>query len=262
MRSGERGWVATFYGEHVSAIRAFQSLVIVLIVWEILGRTLWLHSPAIAAPSDIVKSGYDEALSGTLWRNVTISGEEFFIGFALACIFGVALGVLAGTSDAVNDYIDPWLSAIYATPTFALAPIFILWLGIGIESKVAVVFLLAIFPIVINTAVGIRSADQTLVEVARSFRASQWQIFRKVLIPCALPFIVSGIRLGIGRGVIGIVAGEFFGSLGGLGYQILLASQQFDPASLFVALIILAGFGVLSVTLLQAFERRLTPWRR
>src|SRR6185503_6057769 len=153
-------------------------------------------------------------------------------GFAVAAVFGISLGIAIASSDAVRDFVDPWVSAVYATPTVALAPMFIFIFGIDAPSKMAVVFLLAVFPIVINTATGIRSTDQIYIEAARSFSASRAQIFAKVLIPSALPFIVAGLRLGIGRGLVGVVVGELFGARAGLGFLILTSSQTFDTAGL------------------------------
>ncbi|MBV9169702.1 MAG: ABC transporter permease subunit, partial [Chloroflexi bacterium] len=133
--------------------------------------------------------------------------------------------------------------------------------GIDSASKVAVVFLLAVFPIVINTATGIRSTDQVYVDAARSFCANRWQIFSKVLIPSALPFIVAGLRLGIGRGLVGVVIGEFIGARAGLGYMIFRSSQGFEIDAMWVGVFLLAGTGVVSVIVLQKVERRMAPWR-
>src|SRR5207253_3055685 len=157
-----------------------------------------------------------------------VSLNEFIVGFAVAAVVGVSLGIAIATSDRVRDFVDPWVSAVYATPTVALAPMFIFIFGIDAPSKMAVVFLLAVFPIVINTATGIRSTDQIYVEAARSFSASSPQIFSMVLNPSALPFIVAGLRLGIGPVLVGVVIGEFIGARAGLGYLIFRSSQGFQ----------------------------------
>jgi len=138
---------------------------------------------------------------------------------------------------------------------------FIFMFGIDAASKVAVVFLLAVFPIVINTATGMRSTEQVYIEAARSFGANRRQIFMKVLIPSALPFIVAGLRLGIGRGLVGVVVGEFIGARAGLGYLIFRSSQGFAIDAMWVGVFLLAGTGVISVIVLQNVERRLAPWR-
>jgi NitT/TauT family transport system permease protein len=250
-----------WYRAHASMVRGLLSLVVVGLAWELAGRSgRW---PLILAPlSEIWAKFLQLAASGELGRHILVSLDEFIVGFAVAAIFGIALGIAIATSDAVRDIVDPWVSAVYATPTVALAPMFIFIFGIDSASKMAVVFLLALFPIVINTATGIRQTDQVYIEAARSFSANRWQIFSKVLIPSALPFIVAGLRLGIGRGLVGVVVGEFIGARAGLGYMIFRSSQGFEIDAMWVGVFLLAGTGVLSVILLQKVERRLAPWRQ
>src|ERR687883_174901 len=161
-----------WYRSHASTVRGLLSLLVVGLVWEIAGRTgRW---PLILAPlSDIWAKFVQLAASGELSRHILVSLNEFIVGFAVAAVFGIALGIAIATSDAVRDVVDPWVSAIYATPTVALAPLFIFIFGIDAASKMAVVFLLAVFPVVINTATGIRQTDQVYIEAARSFSASR-----------------------------------------------------------------------------------------
>ena len=250
-----------WYRAHMSTVRGLLSLVIVGLVWEIAGRSgRW---PLILAPiSDIWAKFLQLTATGELTRHVLVSLNEFFVGFAIAAVLGILLGIAIASSDAVKDFIDPWVSAVYATPTVALAPLFIFMFGIDAPSKMAVVFLLAIFPVVINTATGIRATDQVYIEAARSFSASRGQIFTKVLIPSALPFIVAGLRLGIGRGLVGVVVGEFIGARAGLGYLIFRSSQAFQIDAMWVGVFLLAGTGVLAVIVLQKVERRMAPWRQ
>ena len=250
-----------WYREHASTVRGLLSLLVVGIVWEIAGRTgRW---PLVLAPiSDIWVKFLQLAASGELQRHVLVSLNEFLVGFVIAAVLGVLLGIAIASSDTVRDFVDPWVSAVYATPTVALAPLFIFMFGIDAPSKMAVVFLLAIFPIVINTSTGMRSTDRIYIEAARSFGASRSQIFSKVLIPSALPFIVAGLRLGIGRGLVGVVIGEFIGARAGLGYLIFRSSQAFQIDAMWVGVFLLAGTGVLAVIILQNVERRMAPWRQ
>jgi len=250
-----------WYRAHASTVRGLVSLLIVGLIWEVAGRSgRW---PLILAPlSDIWASFVRLAGSGELMRHALVSLNEFFVGFAVAALLGVSLGIAIASSDAIRDFVDPWVSAVYATPTVALAPLFIFIFGIDAPSKMAVVFLLAVFPIVINTATGIRSTDQIYIEAARSFSANRAQIFSKVLIPSALPFIVAGLRLGIGRGLVGVVVGEFIGARAGLGFLIFRSSQGFQIDAMWVGVFLLAGTGVLAVILLQKVERRMAPWRQ
>lgn len=250
-----------WYRAHASTVRGLLSLVIVGLVWEIAGRSgRW---PLILAPiSDIWIKFLQLTSTGELQRHIMVSLNEFFVGFTIAAVLGILLGITIASSETAKDFIDPWVSAVYATPTVALAPLFIFMFGIDAPSKMAVVFLLAVFPVVINTATGIRSTDQIYIEAARSFSASRAQIFTKVLIPSALPFIVAGLRLGIGRGLVGVVVGEFIGARAGLGYLIFRSSQAFQIDAMWVGVFVLAGTGVLAVMVLQRVERRMAPWRQ
>ncbi len=250
-----------WYRAHASTVRGLASLLVVAAVWEIAGRSgRW---PLILAPISEIFARFGQlALSGELWGDIGVSLNEFVVGFAIAAVVGIVLGIITATSDVARDVIDPWVSAVYATPTVALAPLFIFVFGIDAPSKMAVVFLLAVFPIVINTTTGIRSTDQVYIEAARSFSANRLQIFTKVLIPSALPFIVAGLRLGIGRGLVGVVVGEFIGARAGLGYLIFKSSQAFQIDAMWAGVFLLAGTGVLAVLILQRVERRMAPWRR
>ena len=249
-----------WYRENTSMARAATSFIVVGVIWEIVGQSgQW---PLVMVPlSSIFASFWKMLVGGQLWRHISVSSLEFIWGFLLAGVVGITLGIAIATNEVVRDFVDPWISALYSTPTVALAPLFIVVFGIDMPSKIAVVFLLAVFPIVINTATGIRSTDQVYLEAARSFCASRNQIFTKVLIPSALPFIVAGLRLGVGRGLVGVVVGELFGARAGLGFLVLTSSQLFDTAGLWVGVFILAGTGILAVVILQKVERRLAPWR-
>ncbi len=241
--------------------RVLASVVAVAAAWEIITRTVFTNPLIIVPLSRVGEKTLALALSGALWRDIYTSLSEFAIGFAIAAAVGITIGTLMAVSDAVHDFLTVWVSALYATPTVAVAPIFIIWFGIGWESKIAVAALLAVFPIIINTEAGIRACDRHWLEVARAFQATGFQTFRMVLVPAALPFIVAGLRLAVGRALVGVVVAEFFGARSGLGLLILLSSQVFDTAALFMGVVILAGFGAVMVSLLSTLERRLAPWR-
>lgn len=251
---------ATFYGRHTTFCRGLGSLLVGGLLWEAAAR--WINSPLIVVPpSRVFRTFATLVATGELRTHVYVSAQEFVLGFGLAAVVGILVGALIGVSDVARDVLDPWLSALYATPVVAFAPLFVIWLGIDLASKVAVAFLLAALPVIINTSTGIRTADQTFIDVARSFAATRRHIFVKILLPNALPFIIAGLRLGVGRAIIGIVVGEFFGARAGLGYMILNSAQLFDTSGLFVATVILAVTGMVSVFGLQALERHLAPWR-
>jgi NitT/TauT family transport system permease protein len=255
-RRGSKLW-----RNHHAAIRGTYSVILALIAWELIGRYA-LTSKLMFAPLSAVLAELAQLwATGELERHMLVSFTALALGFAIAAVVGVAIGSLIGISDAVGEHLDPLINALYATPLVALSPILILALGIGPASKVAIVFMLAVFPILINTTVGIKSTDEHLIEAARSFAASRLDIFRRVLLPSALPFIVAGLRLGIGRGLVGIFIGELFGAREGLGYLISLSGQTFDVPGMFVGVLILATTGVVCVAAFEYIERRIAPWR-
>jgi NitT/TauT family transport system permease protein len=244
-----------------SAVRGVLSVLAAAAIWEIAGRT-FLSNPLFFAPlSAVIAKMISLWQTGTLETDILVSAQEFLIGFVLASIAGIAIGVLMASSKAVCELIDPWVSMLYATPFVALAPLLTLWLGIGMAAHIAVVFIVVIFPVLINTHAGLANSDRDLIEVGRSYGANQRQIFTKIRFPGALPFIVAGLRQGIARGLTGVVVAELFGSHAGLGYLILISGQQFDPAGLFVGILLFAIVGVGAVEAVRIVERRIAPWR-
>ena len=253
--------LARLYRQYRAAIRAVYSVITALLIWELIGRYV-LTSKLMFAPVSAVLVEFAKLWStGELQRHMLVSFTALAAGFVIATVVGVAVGSLIAMSEAVGEHLDPLINALYATPLIALSPILIMALGIGPASKVAIVFLLAVFPILINTTAGIRSTDENLIEAARSFSASRGEIFRLVLLPAALPFIVAGLRLAIGRGLVGIFIGELFGAREGLGYLISISGQTFDVPGMFVGVLVLAAAGVISVAALEYLERKIAPWR-
>ena len=255
--------------EHYLLQRAVRSngLIIVIAIVFLIGFLQFLAVVVVRdplflpAPSEVLSTAIKLANSGKLGTDITVSLEEAGIGFGIASIVGVSLGAIMARFRLFGRFVRPCISAANATPIIALGPLFILWFGLGLLAKVAVVFSICIFPIIINTNKGLTSAPDNLVEVTRSFGANNWQIFKKILFPSALPMIVAGERLAAALSLIGVVVAEFFGSSAGLGYLIFNASQTFATASLFVGIAILAGVGIVVVECLALMERRLAPWR-
>jgi NitT/TauT family transport system permease protein len=232
-----------------------------MVLWEFVARIL-VKNPLFFAPLTAVWGRTIELwLGGELQVHIWTSSQEFILGFLLACFVGIMFGVVMASSVIVRDFCDPWVSMLYSTPIIALGPLFILWFGIGVISKVAVIFIVAVFPILINTFAGLATTDRNLIEVARSFGSSPTQIFTKVRFPSALPFIIAGLRLGVARGLVGVVVAELFGAKEGLGWLIMISAQTFDTAGLFVGVFILAASGVVTVEIIKLIERRLAPWR-
>jgi NitT/TauT family transport system permease protein len=241
--------------------RPLISLVVVLLAWELLGRFVLTNRLFFVPVSSVAEALVSMAADGTLLLHISASFRSVLFGMALAIVVGVAFGVLLGTSRTVSDYTEVYLNALYATPLVAIAPLLILWLGIGIASKIAVVFLISVFPIVISTASGVRNVDRHFIDVARAFGGKRRQIVAKVLMPAALPFLLTGIRLAIGRAIVGVVVGELFGANAGLGYLIYTSGQTFDVPALFAGIVCLAFGGVSLTWALQALERRVVRWK-
>jgi NitT/TauT family transport system permease protein len=237
-------------------------------VWQLfydsLARTVYFHAFAIehffVSPWQVAESFVELYQSGELVRNCYFSFLEFFYGFFLAVVVGVPFGFLMATRDKLNNFLDPWVSCIYATPLVALAPIMVVWFGLGIFPTSVVVFLGAVFPILLNTYTGIKSVRQNLIDVVRAFGGSRRQVFFKVMIPDATPPIIAGMRLAVGRAVIGVVVGELFGAEAGLGSMVYLYSERFQPAPVFVGIVILVVFGIVTFVALEKLQRWLSPW--
>ncbi|HEY2134288.1 MAG TPA: ABC transporter permease [Xanthobacteraceae bacterium] len=233
-----------------------------LVLWELVSR-FWVANPLfLAAPTQIVAAILSLAASGELAHHVAVSGLEFIVGYVLASLIGIALGLAVASSDVAKRACQPWISGLYATPTIALAPLFILWFGIGIWSKVLVVIFLVLFPVTINTEAGLRTTSPRLIEMLRSFGATPRQIFLKVSLPSATPFILAGLKLGIGRGLIAVVVAELFGSRAGLGRLISQSADAFNMPELFAGVIVLAVAGIVMTAGFSWLERRLVPWTR
>jgi ABC-type nitrate/sulfonate/bicarbonate transport system permease component len=192
---------------------------------------------------------------------VVASATVIGLGFAMAVLIGIPIGLAMGQSSVVHGTLEPYIAAIYASPTVAFLPLMIIWLGIGIPSKVALVFLGCVIIIIVNTETGVAQVDRRLVETARSFMAKERQILRIVVLPSALPFILAGMRLAMGRALLMVVVAEIYASNAGLGYLIFQAGGYYDTAQVFVGVAILATAGVLLNTALRSFERTMAPWR-
>jgi NitT/TauT family transport system permease protein len=238
------------------------SIAVGLAVWELLSRFVVANALFLAAPSQIAAAIYGLARSGELWPHIWVSAAEFALGYAIASFIGIVTGLAMAESEAIKNTLQPWISGLYATPTIALAPLFILWLGIGIWSKVVVVLFLVLFPVAINTEAGLRTTSARLVEMLRSFGATPRQIFFKLSLPSAMPFILAGLKLGIGRGLIGVVVAELFGSRAGLGRLISQSADAFNMPELFAGVVILAVAGIVMTAGFTRLERILVPWTR
>jgi NitT/TauT family transport system permease protein len=230
------------------------------LLWELAGRLIISQSLFVAVPTQVVAAAIELWKAGILQEHIAVSFAEFLFGYAIAVLLGIPFGLLLAVSERGRAIFSPWVDGLYATPVVAIAPLVILWFGIDIWSKVFVVFSLVVFPVVINTEAGVRSTPRALVEAIRCFGARPQQVFRKVMLPSALPFIFAGMRLGIGRGLIGVVVGELFGSRVGLGRLIAESAETFNMPNLFVGVVLLAAAGITLTSAFHMAEKRIVHW--
>ena len=236
------------------------SVVVVIGAWEWYGR----HTNPIlfTYPTAIAQAGIGLAAHGDLTRPMAQSMSVLGWGLGLSIVVGVALGLAIGRSRVIEGLLDVPFNAVYATPLVALVPVIVLWVGFGPKAKVIVVFLFAVFAILFSTARGVREVDRQLIEVARSYLATEVGLWKDVVLPSALPYIVTGIRLAVGRALVGVIIAEFYTSIAGLGYLIVTYANTFQTAKVFVPVVILMALGVGLTATLELLERRLAPWKR
>ncbi len=236
-------------------------LVLILTVWELVGP---LVSPILFSyPSKIAVAFYELTfVTGELPYYAAESLQVLFYGLGFSILVGVPLAVLMARVRPIDWALDLPINALYSTPMVALVPLLVLWFGIYMQAKVIVVFLFAVFPILINTYQGVRECDKNMLEVARSFRSPEWRMWQDVLLPFALPYIAAGIRLAIGRGLVGMVIAEFYTTISGLGYMITRYAHIFETDKTFVPVILLMFLGVSLTSALKWVERRIAPWSR
>ncbi len=234
------------------------SVLVGLAVWEIYGRAI--HTIIFAYPSQIGRAFIEVARTGELWFYLRGSLVVLAGGLLLAIAIGIPVGIVMGRRATVEYALEPYINALYSTPTVALIPLIVLWAGFQVKAKVILVFLFCVFPILINTFQGVKNADARLLEVARSFCAGEWSMWRDLLVPSAAPYILAGIRLGIGRGLVGMVVAEFYTAITGLGYMIVQYANNFRTDRLFVPIVVLMILGVGLTSLLRRIERSVAPW--
>jgi ABC-type nitrate/sulfonate/bicarbonate transport system permease component len=243
--------------EHRALFR-YGFLAFILILWQIVGPFI---SPIFFTyPSKIAIAFYTLTASGDLPYYLMQSLEVMFYGLLSAVIVGIPLAVAMARVRWLDWALDLPINALYATPLVALVPLLVLWFGIYLKAKIIVVFLFAVFPILINTYQGVRECDKNMLEVARSFRSGEWQVWQDVLLPYALPYIAAGVRLAIGRGLVGMIIAEFYTTITGLGFMITRYANNFEMDKTFVPVIVLMVLGVSLTAALKWLERRIAPW--
>jgi NitT/TauT family transport system permease protein len=251
-----------FYLNQEKKILGSISVALFLVLWELVGNTFQLINPMfMSAPSLIWKAAAQLFGSGEIWNDLRVSGTELLGGYLLAVFFAIPFGIMTGWYKKMSAIFDPFINAMNATPRVALLPLVIIWLGIGILSKVGIIFLGAVFPMLINTRDGVKTTPLSLLNAARSFGASEWMVFRTIVLPSTVPFILTGLRLGVGRGIVGVMVGELYAATAGIGFMITVAGATFQTDKVFVGVFIFALSGMISMELLTRIERRFDKWR-
>jgi NitT/TauT family transport system permease protein len=243
---------------HLWAIRIC-SIIVVFGGWEVLGRQV--NPLFMSYPSAVLMAAFHLISTGELIYALASSMRTLAISLVFASLAGLSLGMVIGRYRYVEAAADWIVNALYCTPKVAIIPLVILWFGLGDGAKIFIVSVLAVFPILINTITGVKNVPRALIDVGVAFDASEAQIFRKIILPAALPYMMTGLRLGIGRGLIGLVVAEFYTAVTGLGAMIIKYGNQYDTASMFVPIFMLMLLGVLLTTVLQNLDRRIAPWR-
>jgi len=247
-RRGGAAWVVTV-----------ASVTFLLLLWQYFGRNI---NPVFGSyPSEIARAFVELAKSGKLMAALLESIQPFFAGYGLAILIGVPLGLLIGRFRVMEAALGIYVTAGYAMPLVALVPLLVLWLGLGFKVKVAVVFLMSVFPICINTWLGVNAVPKTLIEVGKSFVAPDSVILRRIILPATLPYIMAGIRLAVGRAVVAMVIAEFFTTISGLGAIIINSANNFDTATMFVPIVLLMVMAIGLNSLIGLTERLVAPWQ-
>jgi NitT/TauT family transport system permease protein len=262
VRIAEASKLYKFYLNQEKKLLGAAAVIVFLIIWELVGNVLQLINPMfMSAPSLIFKAAVQLFASGEIYNDLYISGVELFWGYILSAAVAVPFGIMVGWYKRASYVFDPFINAMNATPRVALLPLVIIWLGIGILSKVGIIFLGAVFPILINTRDGVKTTPHNLLTAARSFGASEWILFKSVVLPSTIPFILSGLRLGLGRAIVGVMVGELYAATAGIGFMITVAGATFQTDKVFVGVLVFALTGMTGMELLTRVERRFDTWR-
>ena len=234
------------------------SLAVALALWEV---AAWNVDPVLfTSPTKVAVAAYEMVLSGELWTYLWPSLVVLGIGFALAVVFGIAIGLLLARFWVLDVALTVYITFLYSIPSVALVPLIVLWAGFDTTAKVIILFLFAFFPMVINTYQGVKSVDPKLLEVGRAFRCSEGQLWWNIVLPAALPFIVTGLRLALGRALIGMVLADLYTAISGIGYLIVRTASTYQVDKMFVPIVTLGLLGVTLTALLRLAERYVAPW--
>jgi NitT/TauT family transport system permease protein len=250
----EAGWTRR------DVILSASTLVSFVVLWEVTVRLLGVPEIVLPPPTSVLAALYSIIVSGAVFVHLGITLTEILLGFAIGAVAAFVLGSLIALFRVVDRMLYPYMIAVQAVPKVALAPLLVIWFGFGLESKILMTAVIAFFPILVNTVVGLRHAEQDRLDLMVALKATRWQTFRFVRLPTALPFIFAGLDVGIVLSVIGAIVGEFVGASGGLGYLLLVYNADLKIAAVFALLIVLAVLGILLHGCVVLVQRRVMFW--
>ena len=251
-----------FFAKHRRLWLGLCSVFFVVAAWELLLTYIFPVNPFFFTKPSLIAAAFKEQIQGAkLWHDLAVSSQAFIWGFSFAVIVGIPVGLVMGWRRRVEYSLDPFLTALYASPLVALAPLFIIIFGVGVLGKAALVFLLAVFPFVFNAFAGVKSTDSLLINVIRSYGGTEKDLYLKVILPSTMPYIIAGARLAIGRGLVGIIVGEFYAASEGIGFAITQAGDTYRLPDMFVGIIILSLIAVGLTELMRKLELMVAPWR-
>jgi NitT/TauT family transport system permease protein len=232
-----------------------------LLLWQAFGASGLVDPLFISSPVRVAQAGWGLLHDPDFWNDLRVSGSEFILGYSSAVAVAIPLGLAVGLSRRLQYMLSPFVDTLNAVPRVTLLPLIIIWFGIGIWSKVMVVFLGAVIPILINTQSGVKTSEARFIRVARSFSASKLKIFSSIVLPGTVPFIFTGLKYGAGRALLGVVVGELYAATAGLGHMIADAGNTFQTDVVFFGVLIFMATGLVVVALLDRIERHFENWR-
>jgi NitT/TauT family transport system permease protein len=251
-----------YFTEHRRLWLGLCSVLFLVAAWELVLTYIFPVNPFFFTKPSLIAAAFKEQIQGAkLWHDLAVSSQAFIWGFGFAVIVGIPTGLIMGWRRRVEYSLDPFLTALYASPLVALAPLFIIVFGVGVLGKAALVFLLSVFPFIFNAFAGVKSTDLLLINVIRSYGGTDKDLYLKVILPSTMPYIIAGARLAIGRGLVGIIVGEFYAASEGIGFAITQAGDTYRLPDMFVGIIILALIAVGLTELMRKLELMVAPWR-
>ncbi len=262
MRMGPSSKMLRLYRKSEQVVLGLVGLSIIAVAWQAASGLGWINPIFISSPSQVVATAVRQTLEGNLWADFRITVAEFAVSFGASVLIGVIFGMMMGWYRRVEYAADPFIWFLYSSPLIAFYPLFVIWFGLGFNTVVMIGFILAVIPIAVNTFSGVKEVNPLLVRAARSFGASTWQILTKIAFPSAIPMIVTGLRIGVERTLVGVIVGEMFTSNQGLGFRISYYGSRLHTADLFVSIILVVLFGLLLTQWLRVLETRLMKWKR